>query len=481
MLLAAAAGAMTWLAVYQVDDAFIVYRYARNFAQGAGFVFNPGERVEGVTCFLWTVLLAPFAAIGLDLPRVAPVLTGVCGLATIALTARRHAEAEGRTSLAPRDLVPALLLASTPSFLYWSVGGLETVPFALLVMLTVRDHARMRSAIWLGLASLTRPETPVVVGALALDRLLRGTDRRALARWLAVVAALFVPFLLVRRLYFDAWLPNTYFAKTGAPLAVRATAGWSYLQEAAGSLVPAFGWKGWLVATLGLIVIAGLSVFALGSPRLRPEGLVVIALAAACVFEGGDWMVLHRFLVPALPPLAVLAGAALLRAAGGLRDRRWAASAVGLACVAHGILTAVEERNGGRGLRVQGEGYRHAHREIAAYLAEHGARGEAVALMDVGMIGWYAPQLVVIDITGLTDREVARAPGGFLNKRYPVERLLAREPRFFVLVPGFPADDRIHDDPAFQARYRLRFALNHRFNWEPPSQYNLHVFEKGPA
>src|SRR5438046_342969 len=57
------------MAVYQVDDAFIVYRYAANLARGEGFVFNSGERVEGVTCSLWTVLLAPFAAAGLPVGR----------------------------------------------------------------------------------------------------------------------------------------------------------------------------------------------------------------------------------------------------------------------------------------------------------------------------------------------------------------------------------------------------------------------------
>ena len=38
------------------DDAFITYRYARNLARGEGLVFNPGERVEGYTNFLWTVM-----------------------------------------------------------------------------------------------------------------------------------------------------------------------------------------------------------------------------------------------------------------------------------------------------------------------------------------------------------------------------------------------------------------------------------------
>src|SRR5262245_14911733 len=40
-----------------VDDAFISFRYARNLANGNGLVFNPGERVEGYTNFLWTVVL----------------------------------------------------------------------------------------------------------------------------------------------------------------------------------------------------------------------------------------------------------------------------------------------------------------------------------------------------------------------------------------------------------------------------------------
>ena len=31
------------------DDAYITYRYARNLADGAGFVYNPGERVLGTT------------------------------------------------------------------------------------------------------------------------------------------------------------------------------------------------------------------------------------------------------------------------------------------------------------------------------------------------------------------------------------------------------------------------------------------------
>lgn len=35
-----------------IDDAFISFRYARNLATHGELVFNPGERVEGITNLL---------------------------------------------------------------------------------------------------------------------------------------------------------------------------------------------------------------------------------------------------------------------------------------------------------------------------------------------------------------------------------------------------------------------------------------------
>lgn len=484
VLLAVAAFWMAWLAVYQVDDAFIVYRYARSLAGGDGFVFNPGERVEGVTCFLWALALTPFSAAGLPLPRVGPVLTAIAGLACLALTATRHAESEDRGRIALRDLLAPALLLGTPAFAYWSVGALETVPFALLITAAVRDHARerrggagLRSAVWLGIASLVRPETPLIAAALAADRLMmRGVA--STARWLGAIAAIFGPFLVFRRLYFNAWLPNTYYAKTGAPLPVLVTQGWRYLSGCLASLVPTFGVAVPGVVLVGSLMLAALLAVAWRRGRLRSEAIAVAAVGAATVLEGGDWMVLSRFWVPALPCLAIIGASALLALYDRSRGGRIAAALLAAAVIASGVKGAVDERNGGQGLRVNAEGYRHAHLEIARYLNEHAVPGDAVALMDVGMVGWYADRLRVIDITGLTDRDIAHAPGGFLDKQFPVPELLAKDVRFIVLVEGFPADDRIYQNAEFRARYKSLFKLDHRFNWNPPSTYRLFVFER---
>ena len=53
-----------WWNRFIQDDAFISFRYAENFARGAGLVWNAGERVEGYTNFLWTMLMGVVIIVG---------------------------------------------------------------------------------------------------------------------------------------------------------------------------------------------------------------------------------------------------------------------------------------------------------------------------------------------------------------------------------------------------------------------------------
>ena len=51
---------------FTVDDSFISLRFAENWANGSGLVFNPGERVEGYSNFLWTLVLGVLAKAGIQ-------------------------------------------------------------------------------------------------------------------------------------------------------------------------------------------------------------------------------------------------------------------------------------------------------------------------------------------------------------------------------------------------------------------------------
>src|SRR5689334_429433 len=66
------------------DEAFLTFRYARNWAGGFGPVFNPGEpeaALAGTSSVGFAGLLALLLRLGLDPTSCAPVLGVLCDLA----------------------------------------------------------------------------------------------------------------------------------------------------------------------------------------------------------------------------------------------------------------------------------------------------------------------------------------------------------------------------------------------------------------
>lgn len=61
---------------YTSDDAFIIFRYSENWADGHGFVYNTGEKVEGYSNFLWVLLIGLIMRGGLD-PIVSVKVVGI--------------------------------------------------------------------------------------------------------------------------------------------------------------------------------------------------------------------------------------------------------------------------------------------------------------------------------------------------------------------------------------------------------------------
>ncbi|MBW2454423.1 MAG: hypothetical protein JRI68_07925, partial [Deltaproteobacteria bacterium] len=72
-----------------IDDAYISFQYAKNWASGEGVVFNPGQRVEGYTNFLWVAVLTPLywltQGLGVDFTATAILLNGTIALVDLGL------------------------------------------------------------------------------------------------------------------------------------------------------------------------------------------------------------------------------------------------------------------------------------------------------------------------------------------------------------------------------------------------------------
>ena len=150
--------ALAWQHRFLQDDAFISFRYARNLATGHGLVWNPGERVEGYTNFLWTLLMAaPAATWG---TRLVGSNAMVC-LTVIPLL-----------SLAPLIAVFTALRSGAPASpaLAGALGGLlAAMTGAALYAFHCFDDSPLFVITWYSLATI-----PVVVlGAFAGSRLLR--------------------------------------------------------------------------------------------------------------------------------------------------------------------------------------------------------------------------------------------------------------------------------------------------------------------
>ena len=204
LLLAAALGtglALAWQVLWLCDDAFISFRYARNFAEGHGLVFNEGEWVEGYTNFLWTFLLGSIGRLGFDIPLAGLVGNLLCfALALVAVAAAVRRAVPGPAAIP----FAALALAASRPFHTFASSGLETMPAAMLLAGAILATTWRRGAALAGVALtgavLMRPDMALLYGcmglALAGEDLIWRKDRPLFRRIdFARLAACAAPFL----------------------------------------------------------------------------------------------------------------------------------------------------------------------------------------------------------------------------------------------------------------------------------------------
>lgn len=322
--LALAAVILVWHAQqydFVTDDAFISFVFSRNLAEHGQLVFNLGDPVEGYTNFLWTFGLGVLMFLGVP-PELAARVAGVgFGLGVLAVTFRLGERLLGRGH--PLAGLAPLLLACSSGFACWSSGGLETQLYTFLVAVALDGYVAAhdgdeagglrRMAIALALAAMTRPEGLLIAGLLTIHRVIANLvlDRRWRPRrteWMAAAwfLAIWAPWFAWRSWYYGWPFPNTYYVKAagaavpGYDAKMRAS-GWHYIGR-------------WFTQT-GLAWAAPLAVLGLVA-RPRARARFAFATATALIFAvyvryvvgvGGDFMGLHRFIMP----LFVLAALAL--------------------------------------------------------------------------------------------------------------------------------------------------------------------------
>lgn len=310
-----------------------------------------------------------------------------------------------------------------------------------------------------GAAALTRPDGVVYLGVVVAVTFLAAppTPRRgaALLGWgLLAFGLVFGPYLAVRLVVFDAWVPNTAVAKhQGLP----SLGDLGRIRP----MVRSFGWP------LLVVGVGGAVVAFVGRVRARDFVALRVLTAAVAVLAAGvvayvvlptDWMAELRFLTPVWPLLcagAVL-GIAQVAALARSRDVRIAVAVV-LALFAALVLPRWRER---------AEAFRAAPTvPLCSVATAYGLRFDAatrivdrapgatrVLLPDIGGV-LLAADFRVVDLAGLAHRRIAQMIGdddSAALARYVVDDV---RPTFVYIHDDWVARSGLLGDAGFRTDY----------------------------
>ena len=319
--------------VVTLDDAYITFRYARHLADGYGLgAWNRmGERVEGYSSLLWTLLLAGAAHSGIDIWLASKVL-GVCA-AILVLGALMHRRDDRPAFLA------GLFLALYLPFVFYAASSMEAVAFTGLVTLALVGPARCQPIVAPLLVAM-RPEGALVAGVGTLSLAWRRERPQTIVATAVAAGLTFTAIALHRWTTFHALAPNTYYAKVAGGGVWHMKLGLAYVGS-------------WMLAHAAVLAFLAMGAVALRRGGDR-RGWTCLALFVAYILylttAGGDAPTAFPFwrqFVHVAPAWVRVAMSGLTTV---LPQRRWAqvAATVALVLAANLCIALVQERGGPR-------------------------------------------------------------------------------------------------------------------------------------
>ena len=288
---------------FQHDDAYISYRYAVNWAEGYGPVYNRGEKVEGYSNFGLVAILAIVHALGGDVIVAARAIgTASCWAMILVIYLLIRIQMSRSVALA---LAGSAAIAFHAGLSAWGRGGLETTFFAFLILFSQyvfldecrKTQAHWKSGLLFAIAAMTRADGFIFcIGAISY--LFIGKRRKSeFLTFIISFLAIFIPYFIWRYNYYGELFPNTYYLKTGgSPFQQLRGLYYSY------NFVVAFG---------GLVLFALPVLLTLFRDPRRDQsrlflGASIIVMSGYIVWVGGDHMPMSRFYMPLVAPVLVL-------------------------------------------------------------------------------------------------------------------------------------------------------------------------------
>lgn len=429
-----------------IDDAYITLRFSKNFFLGNGPVFNIGEAVEGYSNFSWMVILGMVGHMGIPMEIGMKFLSFISGLGTLIIV-WKLAINWFKSAIATATAV--ILLGVSSFFAMWSVDGLETMFYTLLVtaliyMLTTTGISSVLIGTVAGIVALTRPEG-IMFSLIAVVYLTFRQGFISGFKAFVPVAVCVGGYEAFRIFYFGEFVSNTAIAKIHPSLTtVVGGLRYFYAYNAA---------SGYLVIPLALIG----AIYAKNTKLSMPI-IFILAQVLFLAVSGGDFMYGYRFVVPIMPCIALLCANAIDKLWGKRFD--WVLTSgvfmlVITPCAYFQYINLPTKYIGFDNITFRSS----PHFTIANFLAKNTSATDWVLLSECGIIPYYI-NANIVDYLGLTSRfySVYKKDSSIKN-----EYIFSHKPKFVILsfvedqvgliTPRMQVESEIQAHPEFQQRY----------------------------
>ena len=438
---------------YTPDDAFIYFRYAQNFVNGKGLVFNVGERVEGYTSFLWLAILTLPTWLSIDVLLFAKMIGVFFLLAATVLYLR--ASGPVLKSNIPLIILAICLHAACVPLIVHFCNGLETALYATLFLsysllceriLCHEQGGRTHFAAYNVLAILlflTRQESCLFVAIFFVFKAALSQEKRPGMGQIWQSIRFHLPwgvcalgFLCFRWFYYGELLPNTFYAKA-TNLGISANAA-HYITQ----FLSAF--RGTVILYL---LAASMLIIRLLRYRRRQDAaecctiLFPLVQTIFVLVTAGDWMAFFRYFVPSILMMNIFVLRLLSRFAPRQRLLSLGVTALILIDMAQsGSYFSLKQLYVPSPLTKYNKD---DFDKIAEYITAKTTPDTLVALMTAGYLAYrYHGRVLTTD--GLIDKHIAKLPGA-LHEKADAAYIMDQKPKFIQLHVPLA---RFHRHPA---------------------------------
>lgn len=389
---------------FRLDDAYIFYQYAKNIADGNGYVFNIGEKVNATTSPLYTLLLAfvyfivkPLLPYSLE--YVGAIVSIISVLVILFLLYKLLKDDE-------RFFITSLIFFSMPVLKYGF--GMETFFNLALILASIYYFTQEQFALSFSLAGLSilaRLDSFLFAGILFLFYIIKYKKLPSF-KVILFFLLMIIPWFVFSKFYFDSLLPTTIALKlTQHKLGIFGN-GLIFLT---GSVIHIPG-KIFTISGIIILLIISLSYFKIKRITLfANDGIKILSYWSIALF------ILYAFVINAPPykwyyipftiMLAITFSLFITNVVKSFIHKRILFAILFLSAITLPVKNFIEGYNAKYSNFIK----------VTDWLNYNAEEGSSIAADDIGILGYHYKRGKMVDALGLVNPEISQQ---LLNKNY---------------------------------------------------------------